>query len=85
VNAIADCVMARVEDGRNRAQAALVPTERERALLHLVAHMKLHDGYRQNGYWQMTSQQKALYDAIHYDEDGNVMLATEAAKEVDRG
>jgi hypothetical protein len=30
----------------------------------LVTHMWVHDGYERNGYWQMTSEQKAMYDEI---------------------
>jgi hypothetical protein len=30
----------------------------------LVVHMHVHSGYRNNGYMQMTTPQKALYDAI---------------------
>src|SRR5687767_1468747 len=44
-------------------------------LLDLIAHMKLHDGYPRNGYSQMTTPQKALFDAIAYDEDGVARIA----------
>ena len=33
-------------------------------LRELVIHMHVHSGYRNNGYMQMTTPQKALYDAI---------------------
>lgn len=33
-------------------------------LRDLVVHMHVHSGYRDNGYMQMTTPQKALYDAI---------------------
>jgi hypothetical protein len=33
-------------------------------LRELVVHMHVHSGYRDNGYMQMTTPQKALYDAI---------------------
>lgn len=33
-------------------------------LHRLIVHMHVHSGYRDNGYIQMTTEQKALYDAI---------------------
>ena len=33
-------------------------------LRELVVHMHVHSGYRDNGYMQMTTPQKDLYDAI---------------------
>ena len=33
-------------------------------LRDLIAHMHVHSGYRDNGYMQMTTPQKELYDAI---------------------
>lgn len=30
----------------------------------LIVHMHVHSGYRNNGYMQMTTEQKALYDDI---------------------
>lgn len=33
-------------------------------LRDLIVHMHVHSGYRNNGYMQMTTPQKALYDAI---------------------
>lgn len=33
-------------------------------LRELVVHMHVHSGYRDNGYLQMTTPQKALYDAV---------------------
>lgn len=33
-------------------------------LRDLVVHMHVHSGYPKNGYMQMTTEQKALYDTI---------------------
>jgi hypothetical protein len=38
--------------------------DRIKDLEDLVTHMWVHDGYERNGYWQMTSEQKAMYDEI---------------------
>lgn len=57
----------------DKANAALIARSPEllRALADeverlrdLVVHMHVHSGYRDNGYMQMTTPQKALYDAI---------------------
>lgn len=34
------------------------------ALQDLIAHMWVHDGYERNGYYKMTTEQKALYDSV---------------------
>lgn len=45
--------------------AALESARRERdERSDLVRHMWVHDGYSENGYWEMTPEQKALYSAI---------------------
>lgn len=57
----------------NRANAELIARAPEllpalcdevQRLHKLIVHMHVHSGYRDNGYMQMTTEQKALYDAI---------------------
>lgn len=51
---------------------------REDALIELVKHMQVHDGYRRNGYMQMTTEQKRLYDEIER-ADADALARTPAA------
>lgn len=37
---------------------------KKRHLKKLVRHMQIHSGYQENGYMQMTTEQKARYDRI---------------------
>lgn len=53
-------------DGLTDGAAAQAENDigRSRALEELVSHMWVHDGYERNGYMQMTTEQKAMYDEI---------------------
>lgn len=55
-----DAFLAGVEWGREEGAAG----EREKELEDLVSHMWVHNGYKQCGRDQMTTEQKALYDEI---------------------
>lgn len=51
----------------------ILRVENER-LKQLIVHMWVHDGYERNGYRQMTSEQKELYEALtHKGERGTEM------------
>ncbi len=46
------------------------PYHRIDTLEALIRHMWVHDGYEKNGYKQMTSEQKKLYESIIKEERG---------------
>lgn len=55
-----------------RIPAALEATAKERD--DLICHMRIHSGYPNCGYMQMTTAQKTLYDAI-WDKEVAMMEA----------
>jgi len=65
------------------------PSDRDRAelasaLVDLVSHMWVHDEYERNGFNQMTSEQRAIYEAVtecdDEDDDARVQWVIAAMK-----
>ena len=46
------------------SQTAPSPSPVNEGLVELIVHMRIHSGYSNNGYVQMTTEQKRLYDEI---------------------